>query len=369
MSLRCFGSGLSFLVAFFALSFGLSVLFPASAQQTGDAFSVRNVPVDVTAATVEAARDKAMIEGQRTALDILLRRLVASADLARLPVFTDREVVNLVIDFGIDNEKSSAVRYIAEMSVRFQPDAVRQILQKNNLAYAEWRGAPIAILPIWPSVIESNDVAENNPWRQAWLSGASQGVAPFAVQSAEQSAEAEQTLNAASQEDVEQFAQKIGAKDMLVSWVRIEETGGNILLTVRNRAAGSFAAAIEGTRNYQGPIQDGQEPLLKKAVADIVQTINDNFKSGNAVRQGKASSLSVVAPLKNGLSDWLAIREKLMRSAAVRGYEIKLLTRDRAALSLYYVGDQNQLEHNFVQNGLVLMWIDDHWELANSAQP
>ncbi|GHU04325.1 hypothetical protein FACS1894205_2360 [Alphaproteobacteria bacterium] len=329
-------------------------------------FVVRGVPADVSAPNAEEARSKAMMAAQRAAFDTVMRRLVSPPDLKGMPPVADQEIVGMVIDVAVDEEKSSPVRYIARMSVRFKPDAIRGLLQKNDLAYAEWRNPPVAILPVWPVVIEDSDAAAVNPWRAAWLSDAAQGIVPFLVQSPERCAEAGQTLVGASQEELERFADRIGARDMLISWVSIGEAGGNLLLSVKTRATGVFATTIEGSRNYQGPVEAGQAPLFEKAVADIARTVNSAFRDGNALKQGKVNSLLVTAPLRDGLEEWVSLRKKLMRSSAIRGYEVNLLTRDRAALTLYYVGDAEQLERNFVQNGLVLMWMDDHWEVADS---
>ncbi|HSV28367.1 MAG TPA: DUF2066 domain-containing protein, partial [Candidatus Omnitrophota bacterium] len=58
---------------------------PAFAQGLVDAFSVRGVEVDVTAANVQAAKDQAIADGQRQAFRQLLERLTQPADHARLP--------------------------------------------------------------------------------------------------------------------------------------------------------------------------------------------------------------------------------------------------------------------------------------------
>src|SRR5258707_1128827 len=64
----------------------LALLLPVGAAraQTSDVFEVRDVDVDVTADSAAAARDKAVLEGQRAALDTLLGRIASKDDAARL---------------------------------------------------------------------------------------------------------------------------------------------------------------------------------------------------------------------------------------------------------------------------------------------
>ena len=67
----------------------------------------------------------------------------------------------------------------------------------------------------------------------------------------------------------------------------------------------------------------------------------------------------------SGLDDWLAIRDRLTRSTPVRTYEVAAISKAEAALVLHYVGEQQQLESVFQQNGLVLSWASDHWILQS----
>ena len=66
-------------------------------------FSVSNVKVDVTSNSSADARTKAISDGQLRAFQILLRRLVKSDELARLPSLTSEEVEQYVRDFSVNN--------------------------------------------------------------------------------------------------------------------------------------------------------------------------------------------------------------------------------------------------------------------------
>jgi hypothetical protein len=291
------------------LALGLGTAACPALADEADSFTVRDVQVDVTAENVNVARQQAFAKGQRDALDRLVQRFTTPDEAARLPVASDADLDDMVLDVGVDQEKRSTVRYIATLSVRFKPDAVRRMLKAAGVSFVEWRGPPMAILPVLKT--DSGPILwENpNPWRDAWKSSAAQGLVPLVVPAPPPAGQApDDALQAAT-------------------------AGPDILAALMRRAVGEIAAAV-----------------------------NTAYKTDNAVPAGEASSLSVMVPL-GGLSDWTALREKLTRTPAVRGWEVGAISRTSASLVLHYVGDQQQLEAALVQNGLVLSWAEDHWLL------
>ena len=357
--------GTGIFAALLFLVVGLSAGF-ASAQTT-DPFTVRNVSVDISAENVGVARDRALVAGQRQALDILLQRLTVAADWPRLPKLSDSELENAVLDVGIDQEKSSAVRYLAGLSVRFKPDVIRRLLRTANIAYSEWRGRPVVVLPVYQSENGPLLSESPNPWRDAWRNGAAQGVVPLSVPSLEQT---EGTVSAAQAlsggpEILATVAQRFNTQDVLLaSAVPVRQDGGKMKVDVVLSGIGPVATPLNGPRSYDGDVGETLDMVLRRAVEDISKTANDNWKAGNLLQFDRQSALPVMVPL-SGLDDWLAIRDRLTRSTPVRTYEVAAISKAEAALVLHYVGEQQQLESVFQQNGLVLSWASDHWILQS----
>src|SRR3982750_3742865 len=104
----------SFMAAALLLLAGIAV-----ARAQGEALSVEGIAVDVTADSAQAARDKALVQAQRKAFDQLMQTLVQPQDLARAPKVSDAQIADMVLDFDIESEKTSAVRYIGKLNFRF----------------------------------------------------------------------------------------------------------------------------------------------------------------------------------------------------------------------------------------------------------
>ncbi|MCK6451102.1 MAG: DUF2066 domain-containing protein, partial [Alphaproteobacteria bacterium] len=175
------------IAAFAALAVALWLGAPAAplrAQglgQADDVFTVR-VPVDTTANTAANARAQALADGQRRALRRVFERIVLTEDMARLPRLNDRAIEGLVRALEVDKERTSAVRYLAELTIRLKPDEVRGLLQQAGLRFAETRSRPVLVLP----VLREGDNAllweETNRWRRVWAEmPAPDGLVPIIV--------------------------------------------------------------------------------------------------------------------------------------------------------------------------------------------
>ncbi len=350
------------------LFFAVWALFSGqAAAQVGDSFTVRNVSVDISAENVNVARDRALAEGQKQAYEVLMQRLTASGDWPRLPRLSGPDLENAVLDVGIDQEKRSTVRYLAILSVRFKPDVIRRLLRGANIAYAEWRGRPVVVLPVYQAETGPLLSESPNPWRDAWRSGAAQGLIPLSVPSAEQTEGTVTAVQAAAggPETLAAVAQRFNTQDVLLATatpIRLE--GGKAKVDVVLAGIGPVAAPLAGTRSYDGEVGETLDMVLHRAVEDIARTANDTWKNGNLLQFDRQASLPVMVPL-SGFDDWLAVRDKLTHSTPVRTYEVAALSKTEAALVLHFVGEQSQLESVFLQNGLVLSWASDHWILQS----
>jgi hypothetical protein len=348
----------------------LTVACSTAGAQTADTFTVRNIAVDVSAENVKVARDRAFASGQQQAFQVLLQRLTAQADWPRLPKMADKELPDLVLDVGVDQEKQSTVRYLATLSVRFKPDAIRRVLRTAGIAYVEWRGRPVVVLPVWQS--DNGPVLGETPtpWRDAWKSGAAQGVVPLVVPNPEQT---EGTVNGAqavtgAPEVLAAVGARFNTQDVLIAVATPQrQDGGKLKVDVALTGIGPVGGSVSGTRSYTGEAMEADDAVLRRAVEDIAKSVNEAYKSGGHLLQfDHAASLAVTVPLNGTIADWTAVREGLIRSTPVRSFEVAALSQHEAVLVLHYVGDQQQLETVFAQNGMALTSVDDHWVLRST---
>ena len=149
----------------------------AWAQADGRIFTVRDVAVDETAATAAEARQVALAVGQRRAFRRLIDRLVPEDQQGLVPALDPNLLQYYVRDFSVADERTSAVRYLADLTFRFNADEVRRLLRSNSVAFAETRGNPVVVLPVFRAGdgeavlwVEANPWVESNPWPGSDLS-------------------------------------------------------------------------------------------------------------------------------------------------------------------------------------------------------
>jgi hypothetical protein len=341
---------------------------PAWAQDS-DSFTVHDVQVDVTAENVNVARQQAFAKGQRDAFDRLIQRFTTADEASHVPAVSSDELDNLVLDVGVDQEKRSNVRYIATLSVRFKSEAIRRLLHDAGIAYTEWRGRPMLVLPVLKTDVGPLLWEKGNAWRNAWIGGAAQGLVPLVVPTPPPAGQApDDALQAAAAgpDVLAAFAARFEAQDLLAATGVVGRTDdGRATFDVVLAGAGPLASAVAGARNWQGEPGESLESVLRRAVVDIAASINEAYKRDNMLPAGDAESLSVMVPV-GGLADWTQLRDRLTRTPAVRSWEVGAMSQTSASLILHFVGAQQQLEAALVQNGLVLSWADDHWVLQTA---
>ncbi|HLO77381.1 MAG TPA: DUF2066 domain-containing protein [Magnetospirillum sp.] len=350
---------------FFRALWLLSVLWlaagaaaPAGAQSVGDAFTVRGIDVDVSAANTQTAKDQAIAEGQNRAFRLLLERLTQPADHARLPKADGTQYVR---DFSVDSERSSSTRYIATLSVRFNPAAVRKLLQGAGIAYAEARNRVLVVAPVFkPQGGRPVLWDDPNPWRAAWSGLGGGGLVPVVVPTGEladvQTITPEQAL-AGNPDAMQNLGARWRTSDVMVAVAGLNATGKALDVSL----IGS-PGAPRPFDSISYPMNEGEslDAVMARAVRDIDRGIDTVFKQPNLLQFDRTGTLSALVPL-SGIEEWLAVRDRLGRVAQVRRWELVSLSKAEAALTLHTVGDQEQVTAAMTNAGLKLDWGDGYW--------
>ncbi len=357
--------GLAAAVAGIVVAVGVPT--PASAQLR-DVFTVSRVAVDVTAEAAAAARETALAEGQRTAFRRLLQRLTLRQDHAFLPFLGDDEIVEYVRAIEVDKEKASTVRYLAELTVRFKPDAVRRLLRSAGIPYAETISKPVVVLPVYQVAGTAMLWDEPNPWRQAWLELEREDVLVPLVAPAGDLADmaaisAEQALRA-EYDRLDAIAERYGAADALVAVASLGTAtpGGKPALDV---VVGRFGPVVQERlviRSFSAASNESVDDLLRRAAAKIAVQVEEDWKRDNLLRFDREETLSVTVPL-TGLADWLEVRRRLEGVPSIRDAELRSLSRSEAVVALRFFGDIDQMTLAVAQSDLDLFQGTTSWIL------
>jgi hypothetical protein len=359
--------GCVLLVALLALSAGPP---RALAQGAADVFQVSGIEVDASAADAVTARQQAVLEGQREGLDRLLRRLVPSEEFARLPEARDLDIDRYVQNFEIGNEELSATRYLAQLTVRYEPDAVRELLQTSSLSFAQARSVPLVVLPLYEGPDGARLWPDDNPWWQAWSDNLDpERLLRLVLPLGDLADMGSLTVDQVQRRDraaLLSFAGRYGSEDTLIVTARplaAEDAVGMQLAMER-------IGLVEQTNppeTIRGRSGQTQEELFGEAVQGLQSSLDERWKSANLLRFDQAGLMVVDIPI-TALADWVGINRGLESLPEVSQVEIASFARDNVRAQIRYIGDQFRLEQALAQLGLTLSREGESWRLLPIGQ-
>lgn len=358
-----------------AAGFVVAAISASAVAETADegVFVVRGVAVDRTADTAAAARELALVDGQRHAFERLMARLVPAGALG-VPALDNSGIGTLIRDFDVAEEKTSSVRYLATLTIRFKPRAVRSLLRGARVPFAETPSKPVLVLPLFDFGGELLLWDDPNPWREAWYAApANDGLVPLVVPYGDlqdvADIDAAQALEG-NEERLALIGTRYGVARTMVVLARlaVDDMQGSTTLGVTVSHFGGATPEPTTIRQFAAAPGEREEDLLVRAVTAISQGVEASWKRDNLLNYDLATSLVAVVPL-GGLADWIEVRRRLLGVAVVMGVEPITISRRSVRIDLSYLGDEARLAAVLQAEGLSLVREPLDWMLRLGPAP
>ena len=332
---------------------------PARAVVGEDVFTVLDVYVDATAENAAAARDLALSEGHANSFRRLLARLVPDAERRRMPPLVAADIAQLIRDFSVDEEKTSSVRYLATLRVRFKQGAVRRLLRGADIPFAETRSKPVLVLPVYRRAGALLLWDQANGWRHAWAAlPPSDGLLPMILPKGGladiNDIGPEQALRG-DRARIRAIAGRYGAADILLAVARLgrDPATNAVVLHVDVSRFGAAGQGHTVVRSFSARAGESVGALLAGAARAVRTEIEESWKRDNLLHFGDRHWLTAVTPL-NRLKEWVEMRRHLARVAFVQASDLLSLSRTEATVRLSFIGDEEQLILALAQRDLRL---------------
>ncbi len=345
---------------------------PAPPSSDLGVYQVADVVADVTADSAVHARDQAIMQAQRSAYEQLLQRL--GADSSAAAKLSDDDIDAMVQHFEVQNERTSAVRYIGTFTVQFRPNAVRNVLGSKNATYSDARSKPIVVLPVYINGGHPVLWEETTIWRTAWENGShggglvpivvpSGGLDDIAVLSTE---EAVSGRNASLKGIIEKY-QGEGA---LVAVLNGDPSKPGSELRFEYWHYDSDGDTTTPTQNSLAVPADknGTMTILTQAVRQARAQLEKDWKQNQKLAKSKpleeetaleptaeqaSLRLPVAVPIQT-LAEWTQIEQQLNRVPHMVRAEIITLTRGMSNVELEYQGTIGEMQTALAQQNLSL---------------
>ena len=141
---------------------------PGYGRKSKKVFVIENIAVDETSSTALKAREKALEIGQKRAWKKLLERMIFPKKVKKVADIPYSELRSLIRGYEVIRERTSRIRYLADLNVTFSANEVRQFFLSNNINYAETPSAPVLVIPLLIRQGAASLWETPNPWRDAW---------------------------------------------------------------------------------------------------------------------------------------------------------------------------------------------------------
>ncbi|ABS64934.1 conserved hypothetical protein [Parvibaculum lavamentivorans DS-1] len=326
--------------------------FFAQPAAAADVFTVRGIHVDKTAESATAARTAAQAEGQRLALTEMMMKLTLPEDWASLPPVDDATAQRAVRGFQVASEKTSSTRYIAEMIVSFQPEAVRRLLRGANVPFGETQARPALLLAVLNRDGRKLLWEEQNAWREAWAAlEPADELTPLILPlgdimeinslSAEQASTGEEAALAS-------LAANYGTSETVVAEATVE--GETLKVTVRRIGGPAASEPVSGTYAREGR---DEAATMQAAAADMLNALAVAWKRQIIVRDGRLSTLAAQAIFMN-LNEWETIRKGLTSTPLVQNMEVAGISSRGAEIRISHKGTAEMLALSLAQQNVTL---------------
>ena len=289
---------------------------------------------------------------------MLLQRLTRRVDWSRLPTVSGRNLEFMVSDFEVANERTSAVRYLASLTVRFKPVEVRRLLRSAGVPFAETRSKPVLVLAVLRQDGAVTLWDDPNAWRDAWATmGARQttlvptvgplgDLADIFDISAEQAALGDELRLGV-------IAGRYGAGDSLVAIAQlVDGVAGPARLEVAVTRIGATTQLPILLDLPANPGEDGAA-LFRRGAEATADAVEDAWIEANLLQFDQEQRMTLQVAV-TGLDDWLDVRRKLRQVAMVTDTQLRSLSRREARIEVEYIGQLGQLQDALVQRDLVL---------------
>ncbi|BBK31282.1 uncharacterized protein DUF2066 [Stella humosa] len=325
-----------------ALAFGLATGPLAMPAAASDLFTIPANAVDVTAATAVQARERALADAQQAAARKLIERLVVPAG-GTPPRLSAAQVATLVQDVEIADERVSAVRYIANVTVRFRPDAVRSFLRDQGIVFSERAATPILVLPVLDQGDGPMLFDDRNGWLRAWADRPAGGGPPLAVPLGDLADVGALTAGQALSIDrprIAALARRYGADEVAI--VRAAPAaGGNVAVTI-TRVAGDGPARVARS-SHADPAGDFAGPLRATIAAlerPLAPATPPPAAGTPAIGQGGADLATAPA---GSAEEWIALRRRIAETPGVERVDIVALGGGKARVRITHRLDADRL--------------------------
>ncbi len=128
------------------------------------------ISVDVSSTNVAEAKKQALNEATRKGLNEVILAISTQETVDEINKLNDNQIQHFISGIQVLMEKSSPIRYIADLKIEVNKDVLTSFIKENNLPYIISQTQNVTIIPLLEKEDGSLDIwSTDNIWRNAFL--------------------------------------------------------------------------------------------------------------------------------------------------------------------------------------------------------
>lgn len=330
------------------LVFWVGVLI--SFNVTAGSFDVDRVSVSAEAETAVAARTQALQAGQEEAFKRLTAQLVAPEYHPEELSLEPADVLNMVQDVSVRDERTTATRYMASISVRFNSEAVQRFFADKKVPYLSEMPPKSVVVPIFmPFAGQTLIFDEANPLYHAFKNRSADGTLYSVVVPLGDAEDIAGVANGETQTAFfEALMKKYRAAQVLVVIMRPD--GGDYLVQAR-----VYPEKEDGIPEiaFQTAALPTQAQSAEAAVEQLMTRLDTQWRSLKTNRFEISDEFTLIMPLVS-LDQWYADYQRLKALDFLTRVEMRALREDQVVVLLGFKGSESALLRRLQQRGLAV---------------
>lgn len=372
--------GFFFLCALFSMNFPMLakaadnflIQAPPAPATAESPLTVSNVVIDKTDKNAVLAREQAIIEAKRTALQKIAEKSMTPENFKTFKLPDDQVITTLVQDFEIRNEQVSADRYIANFTIRFNngiynyinlsPETAATPLSEpaKDMPVASTTLRTILVLPYFEDISGKKRLWEDpNVWRDAWrentlVSPALTITVPLG-DIGDVSAGSTEAVWAGDYSVLEKLRANYGTDDVALAVAN--KSGPDIRVDLYIYQNGTLAPKKTLTP-YVGSGDD--KTSFKEAITQVIAAIQATPAALNVspvvltpATTVEKTSLEAVVNFDT-LAQWLEVQKRLAAISPPLTITISSLSKTTAQFTVLFNGSLDTFKIALTENGLTL---------------
>jgi len=331
-----------------------------------DMFTVSGIEIAAKAGSAVEAKAIAIAEGQAKAFAVLITRLATPEDAALFASPDAESVQSVVAGYSLDDERTTASEYFADLTVRFNAGAVEFLLSRGNVRLAVEQAPPALIVPVLWSAGEAVIWGDGNDWRAVWQRlDLENRLVPALLPLGDAADELidPQALATADPAALELLAGRYGVDLALVAVVAYDLAQNRIEAAL----AGSGPRGPLDLREAGSIEAGGEQQAMTDMANRLLARLDREWREAIAADPTRLArqSVAIGIPFDN-LQEWVGIRGRIETAPGVDSVDVRTLSAGEAQIVVTYTGGFREFASALELQGLYLFDDGANWVIRTN---